>query len=101
MAEGWQDVSGVRHSCHFSRVPRGRRLEVDRATAARDVEEAVVFVVECPQVGTSGGRRLVSENRIRGLAAAASGWEMTVACPCGQVHVVQVAREVRRGALVG
>lgn len=52
-----------------------------------------MFVVECPAVRTSRGQRLVSEGRIRSLAAVPGGWQLTVACPCGQEHLVLVARE--------
>ena len=62
-----------------------------------------MFVVECPQVRTASGQRLVTERSIRSLAAEPGGWLLTVACPCGRVHEVHVPveREVRRAAVVG
>lgn len=49
-----------------------------------------MFVVRCPEVHTERGERLVTERRIVGMAAAPDGWLLTVACPCGQQHVVAV-----------
>ena len=67
-----------------------------------------MFVVECPQVHTGRGQRLVTESRIRSLAAEPGGWLLTVACPCGQEHEVhvpvigpQARQEDRRAQVVG
>ncbi|HEU0102908.1 MAG TPA: hypothetical protein VFR07_11375 [Mycobacteriales bacterium] len=75
-----------------------------------------MFVVECPvlrerQVAAGGrqasarGQRLVSESAIRGFAAVPQGWRLTVACPCGQEHVVvwpaDRDREARLAQVVG
>ena len=51
-----------------------------------------MLAVQCPQVRTGRGQRLVSERRIVAMAGSPEGFVLTVRCPCGQQHQVRTGR---------
>lgn len=51
-----------------------------------------MLAVPCPRVATGRGERLVTERRITALDSSATGFVLTVACPCGQPHQLHVGR---------
>ena len=55
-------------------------------------EEAEMLAVRCPQVATARGARLVGERHITGMAVLDGRRLLTVACPCGSEHVLDLGR---------
>ena len=51
-----------------------------------------MLAVRCPQVATARGERLVGERHITGMAVLDGRRLLTVACPCGSEHVLDLGR---------
>ncbi len=49
-----------------------------------------MLAVRCPEVRTARGERLLGERHITGMAVVERRWLVTVACPCGQEHVLDL-----------